>query len=248
MTASAVSLVLLATACGSDKADEKKADAKPSAAASSAAPAAAAKGKTDAEVAALVVTQADVPDQVVSAEGAAKAAAESANATVDKAECKPLMQAQSAMKVGTPAGTGRTSAKVKPKELSAGASAEDKLKAGLEALGGTQTMLAVGSYDAKGAEEAFASLKTAATACAGGYAVGEGSDQVKFLDVKPGAAVTAGDEAAAFTLTMDLEDGEKTTTHFIAVRKGNALATFYSWGVMAEQPKGLIDAQVKKLG
>ncbi|MCX4805169.1 hypothetical protein ACFWWM_27295 [Streptomyces sp. NPDC058682] len=247
LTASAVSLTLLATACGSDKADTK-ADTKPSGAASSAPAAAAVKGKTDAEATALVVTQADLPDQIVSAEGAAKAATESAGATVDKAECKPLMQAQSGQKVGTATGIGRTTTKAKPKEAAADASPEDKLKAGLEALGATQTLVSVGSYDAKGAEEAFAALKTAAAACSGGYTVTEGGEKVKYLDVKPGAAVTAGDEAAAFTLTMDLDDGEKSANHFVIVRKGNALATFYAFGVTAEQPKTVIDAQVKKLG
>ncbi|RSS82538.1 hypothetical protein [Streptomyces sp. WAC06614] len=244
VTVSAVSLALLATACGSDKPADKKDE--PKSAATSAAP--AAKGKTDAEVTALVVTQADLPDQVVSAEGAAKAAGQSAQATVDKADCKPLMQAQSGLKVGAPTGSGRTVTKAKPKELPANASAEDKLKAGLEALAGNQTMVALGSYDAKGAEEAFASLKTAAAACAGGYTVDDGGDKVKFLDVKQGAPVAAGDEAAAFTLTMDLDGGDKSTTHFVVVRKGNALATFYSFGATATQPKSVIDAQVKKLG
>ncbi|MFJ3201856.1 hypothetical protein [Streptomyces sp. NPDC086989] len=210
LTASAASLALLATACGSDKADDKKADAKPSAAAS--APAApAAKGTTDAEVTALVVTQADLSDQIVSAEGVAKAA--QAGVTVDKAECTPLMQAQSGQKVGAATGIGRTTTKAKPKEAAADASPEDKLKAGLEALGSTQTLVSVESYDAKGAEEAFASLKTAAAACSGGFTVTEGGEKVKYLDVKPGAAVTAGDEAAAFTLTMDLDDGEKSVNH-----------------------------------
>lgn len=246
LTASAVSLALLATACGSDKAEDKKADAKPSAPATSAAP--AAKGKTDAEVTALVVTQADLPEQIVSGEGASKAAAEAAGATADKAECKPLVQAQSGQKVGTSTGVGRTVTKDKPKEPAADASPEDKVKAGLEALGATQTLLVLNSYDAKGAEEAFAALKTAAAACSGGFTVEENGDKVKYLDVTPGAAVTAGDEAAAFTLTMDLDDGEKSTNHFVIVRKGNSLATFYSFGLAATQPKVVIDAQVKKLG
>lgn len=249
LTASAVSLALLATACGSDKADTGADAAKPEprpSAPSSAAP--AAKGKTDAELSALLVTQADLPDQIVSAEGAAKAAGESAGATVDKAECKPLMQAQSGQKIGAATGIGRTTTKAKPKEAAAGASAEEKLKAGLEALGATQTLVSVDSYDGKGAEEAFAALKTAAAACSGGFTVTEGGDKVKYLDVKPGAAVTAGDEAAAFTLTMDLDGGEKSVNHFVIARKGNALAAFYAFGVTAEQPKTVIDAQVKKLG
>ncbi|MFE3582505.1 hypothetical protein [Streptomyces vinaceus] len=246
VAASAFSLALLATACGSDKSTDNKDEPK---AGSSSAPAApAVKGKTDAEVKALLVTQADLPDQIVSSDEGAQAVAEGAGATVDKAECKVLMQAQFGQKVGAPSGVGLTVAKDKLKEPAADASPEDKLKAGLEAIGSTQTLVNLGSYDGKGAEEAFAAVKTAATACSGGYTVTNGAENTKFLDVKPGSAVTAGDEAAAYTLTMDLEDGDKTTVHFVVVRKGNTLSSFSALGVVAKQPKTVIDAQVKKLG
>ncbi|MGW0362036.1 hypothetical protein [Streptomyces sp. NPDC002990] len=242
LTASAVSLAVLATACGGSGNTDPK--AAPSAPATSAAP--AAKGKTDAEVAPLVVTQAELPDQVVSAEGAAKAAAVVTES--DNAACKPLAQIQSAQKIGPATGIGRTAAKVKPKEPAAGASAEDKIEAGLLALGGDQTLVTVSSYDAKGAEEAFASVKAAGAACAGGYTVTSGGEKTKLDSVTQGAAVTGGDEAVSYTVVMDLEDGDKSTGHLVAVRKGNALATFYTWGLKAALPQGIVDAQVKKLG
>ncbi|MFD7443081.1 hypothetical protein [Streptomyces sp. NPDC059909] len=48
---------------------------------------------------------------------------------------------------------------------------------------------------------------------------------------------------------MDLE-GETGVTHLVAVRKGGTLATFHAQSLAgkAEQPKTVIDAQVKKLG
>ncbi|MGW0394186.1 hypothetical protein ACWDYJ_25530 [Streptomyces sp. NPDC003042] len=247
LTASAVSLAVLATACGSGDAD-KKTDAKPSAGASAPATSAApaAKGKTDAEVAALVVTQAELPDQKVSPESAAKAALVAAEA--DNAACKPLVQIQSAAKIGAATGIGRTGAKVKAKELGADATPEQKIEAALLAIGGAQTLVTVTSYDGKGAEEAFASVKAAGTACAAGYTVTSEGEKLKLNNVTPGAAVTGGDEALSYTAPMDLEDGEKSTTHFVVVRKGNSLATFYTWGLKTELPKSIVDAQVKKLG
>ncbi|CAM5508267.1 hypothetical protein SAVIM40S_05025 [Streptomyces avidinii] len=124
LAASAVSLALLATACGSDKADTK-ADAKPSeAAATSAAP--AAKAKTSAELAGVIVVQADLPTHVVKAPTDAETAA-AAGAKSDKPECQPLVSAQSMNPVGTAAGTAGTRAVAKGKEPAADASPEEKL-------------------------------------------------------------------------------------------------------------------------
>ncbi|MET8295005.1 hypothetical protein ABZW02_13195 [Streptomyces sp. NPDC005180] len=244
LTASAVSLALLISACGSggsgEKAGDKAAD-KPSASTA----ATSAKGKSDAEMTALLVTQTDLKDQIVSAEGAGGAAG--VPAEVDNAACKPLTQVQLAQKVGAPTGFGRTQAKAKPQELPAGASAEDKLKAGLLALGADQTLVTVASYDGKGAEDAFASVKAAGTACSGGYTVTYEGDKTKLDSVAPGP-IQARDEAVHYTVVMDLGDGEKSTGHLVAVRKGNALATFYTFGTAAKFPGDLVDVQLTKLG
>ncbi|MBW5485597.1 hypothetical protein [Streptomyces bambusae] len=248
MTASAVSLALLATACGSDKPADKKDEPK-GGASSAAAAAPAAKAKTDAELATLLVTQADLSDQLVKQETAAKAAAAPAVQT-DKPECKPLAQIQSLQKVGSAAGVARTVTVAKPKEPAANASAEEKLKASLEALQSTATSVSLTSYDGKGAEEAFASLKAAGTACAGGYSVTQEGDTTKIDSVAPGTAVTAGDEALSLTTVMNLDDAGKAKTHIIVVRKGNTLAGFsaLSLGGDAVFPKTVVDAQAKKLG
>ncbi|MEV7524654.1 hypothetical protein [Streptomyces sp. NPDC091371] len=246
LTASAVSLALLATACGADKADTK-ADAKPSApAATSAAP--AAKGKTDAELAKVLLAQADLADHTFKAADPAESTAGAAS-TSDKPECKVLVQAQSFTPAGAPAGTARTKVVANPKAPAEGASEEEKAKAILGALGSTATALTLASYDGKGAEEAFAAVKTASQKCAGGYSANLGSDTGKISKVTPGAAVTGGDEALALTVEGEA-DGDKLTTQLVFVRKGNTVATFSALSLSgtAEQPKAVIDAQVKKLG
>lgn len=248
MTASAVSLALLATACGSDKADTKT-DAKPSAPASSA-PAAAAKGKTDAELVSLLITQAEAPkDTVVKAPTAAQVAALAA--TTDKAECKPIVQASSMAPQGTSTGVARTNVGgTSGKPADPNASEADKLKAGLEMLTGvTGTAVTLTSYDGKGAEEAFAAFKTAGTACAGGYTMTQDGETVKINKVTPGDAVTAGDEAVS--LIADFSDAEASmAAQLIVVRKGNTLATFSVQNLSGkpEFPKAVVDAQAKKLG
>ncbi|MGW6705291.1 hypothetical protein ACWGDE_10415 [Streptomyces sp. NPDC054956] len=248
LTASAVSLALLATACGgSDKADAKG-DTKPSASASAPAAAPAAKGKTEAELAGLIVAQADLPDHILKAATPEEVKA-GATSTSDKPDCLPLVKAQSLAPVGTPTGAARIKAVAKGKEAGPNATAEEKMKAGLDALGSTVTAVTLSSYDGKGAEEAFAALKKAGTSCAGGYGVTTGADSGKFTKVSPGAAVTAGDEALAYTIEME-DEGEKATTELVVVRKGNSLVTFFALSLAgtAEQPKAVVAAQVKKLG
>lgn len=252
LTASAVSLALLGTACSSSGSKgDAKADGGSASAAAPASPSAAAagaKGKTDAELAKEIVAQADLPEYVFKAPSADEAAA-AATATSDKAECLPLVKAQSGTPVGKSTGVARTKVTAKPKGASADASPEDKVKAGLEALTGTVTHVTLASYEGKGAEEAFTALKTAGTACAGGYGVTSGQDKIKISKFGAGAPVTAGDAALAYAVEAEAE-GEKTTSQLVIVRKGNTLATFYGLSLSgtAEQPKPVVDAQAKKLG
>lgn len=247
LTASAVSLALLVTACGGEKADPKT-DAKPSTGAPAASAAPAAKAKTDAELGGLILVQADLPEHVVKAATPAETAA-AAGATSDKPECLPLVKAQSMAPVGTAVGTARTKAVAKGKEPAADASPEEKAKAAMAALSATATAVTLSSYEGKGAEEALATLKTAGTACAGGYTGSQSGDSLKITKVAPGASVTAGDEALAYTVVGDA-DGEKLSMELVIVRKGNTLATFSALSLAgtAEQPKAVVDAQVKKLG
>lgn len=167
----------------------------------------------------------------------------------DKPACLPLVKALSMAPVGTASGTARIKGAAKPKGASPDASEEEKAKAGLEALGATVTAVALSSYDGKGAEEAFASLKSAGTACVGGFGIQMGGDSSKISKVSPAAAVTAGDEALAYTIELD-DAGDKATTELVVVRKGNSVVTFsaISLAGTAEQPTAVVAAQVKKLG
>ncbi|MFD7260633.1 hypothetical protein [Streptomyces sp. NPDC059874] len=248
LTASAVSLVLLATACGSGKADTKT-DAKPSAPASSAAP--AAKGKTDAELAALMVTLAEVPDYTGDATATGELADVDKHAvTTDKAECKVLVQSQAVQKIGTPTGIARQILSPKPKALAPDAPPEEQAKAIQKTIGNTMTMIGLSSYDGTGAEELLASLKAAGTACAGGFTATTDGEATKYEGVKPGPAVTGGDEVVSLAITIVDEGGDKATGQLVVVRKGATVATFNSISFLGttESPTALIDTQVKKLG
>ncbi|WP_371677119.1 hypothetical protein [Streptomyces sp. NBC_01276] len=250
LTASAVSLALLATACGSDKADtggDAKPDPRPSA--PSAAP--AAKGKTDAELAGLLVTQADVPDYVINAQAAAKLSkVDETQVTTDKPACKVLVQTQALQKVGKPSGVARTALGAKPKDPAAGASPEEKLEAVKNALGTTATLTGLSSYEGQGAAETLAAFKTAGQICAGGFSSTSEGDTTKYEGVAAGPAVTAGDEAVSLALTIDMEGGDKGTLLLVMARKGGTVASFSSISLLgkADSPTALIDAQVKKLG
>ncbi|MFD3675428.1 hypothetical protein [Streptomyces sp. NPDC058613] len=47
---------------------------------------------------------------------------------------------------------------------------------------------------------------------------------------------------------MDLGDGQKSAGNLVAVRRGNTLGTFYTFGVAAKFPGDLIDVQHAKIG
>ncbi|MEU1310940.1 hypothetical protein ABZ419_18890 [Streptomyces cinnamoneus] len=247
VAATAVSLALLVSACGSKKEDSSAKD-EPKAKASSGAPAApGGKALSKAELDKLVLTQADLQGHKV-AEATQADLAATKDVSSDKAECKPLVDAMMMHGAGTPAATATRKIVAVPQAPAADASAEEKMKAGLGALGATVTADTLGSHDGQGATEAVAGLKKAGTDCAGGFTLTAGGEKTKITKVES-ASYTAGDEAVAFTLTVDLE-GQAGTAHMVAVRKGSTVATFYSQSLAgkAEQPKAVIDAQMKKLG
>ncbi|WP_326588497.1 hypothetical protein [Streptomyces sp. NBC_01294] len=252
LTASAVSLALLATACGGDKPDTKK-DDKASAGAPAPSTAPAAKGKTDAELTALLVTQAEAPGYLVQAEAAAKLGeVDKTTVSTDKPECKVLVQSQYLQKIGTPSGVARTALGAKPKEAGPNASPEEKAEAIKNAIGTTVTMVGLTSYDGKGAEELLASVKTAGQACGGGFTSTSEGETTKYASVQrgTGAPVTSGDDSASLVLTADLEDGDKATILLTVLRTGSTVATFSSLSLLgtAESPVTLVAAQSKKLG
>ncbi|MGW7102569.1 hypothetical protein [Streptomyces sp. NPDC054838] len=251
LTASAVSLGLLVTACGSGGAGAAKADFKagsqPSATASGEAPA-GPRGKTAAELGTLLVTQADLPDHRL--EPVQDGAVQNDPIETDKAPCKPLAQAESMQPIGTSAGVARVVASGKPRPAGEGAGVAEKLDAAMGALKVTAaTSVALVSYDGKGAEGAFAAVNDGVRACAGGYSVSQAGEKTDIESVRADTALSGGDEVVSFVTVMDLGDGDKNVTRVVVLRKGNTLAMFTALSLSgeAEQPKAVVDAQTKKL-
>ncbi|MFH8616791.1 hypothetical protein ACH4E8_17150 [Streptomyces sp. NPDC017979] len=248
VAASVVSLSLVLAACGGSEDEKKdaKGDAKGS---SSAATAPAAKALTQAELEKLALTKDDLKDHEFNTPKAADLA-KTKDASSDKAECKPL---SSALIAGAPApATAAVMRQIMPMPAggsSTGTTEEQKAEAALKALSTLSfTATTLNSYEGKGAEDAMAALKKAATDCAAGFTVSAAGETTKVTKVAP-ATYSGGDEALAYTLTMDM-DGKPSETHLVTVRKGATVANFYtlSIGGKTEQPKAIADAQLKKLG
>ncbi|WP_329197526.1 MULTISPECIES: hypothetical protein [unclassified Streptomyces] len=256
LTASAVSLTLVATACGSGGPGGAGADfkagprsgAQPSAAASSAS-AAGPKGKTAAELGTLLVTPADLPDHKL--EPVTDDEAQNDPIETDTAACKPLAQAEGMQPIGASTGVARVVAGGKARPAAGGAgAAQTPEAAGGAGLKVTATSVALVSYDGKGAEEAFSAVKDGVRACAGGFSVTQAGEKTDIDSVTSDTALTGGDETVSFSTVMDLGDGDRNVTRVVVLRKGNTLATFTALSVSdeAEQPKAVVDAQVRKLG
>lgn len=244
VAASALSLALLLGACGSGSSDAK--DEKKSASPSNAS-APDAKALSQAELDKLALTEADLENHKISE--ASKIELNAAKTTSsDKAECKPLVDALALRAGGSAAASTIRKVVALPKAADKGASVDEKALAGLDALKATITSATLGSYDGQGAVDTVAAVKKAGADCAGGFSLVVGADKTKFTKVAP-VAFTAGDEAAAFTLTMDAE-GKPITTHLVATRKGGTVATFFAMSLAgkAELPKTVVEAQMKKLG
>ncbi|MGW8351374.1 hypothetical protein [Streptomyces wedmorensis] len=248
VAATAVSLALLVTACGGGEKDDAKDTGKtaaPSATASASTTAAPpAKALSAAELDKLVVEQADLPGHQVQKAKPADLVTSDAVST-DKPSCKPIADGMSFLSAGTPAASAHRKAIEVPKTDGASASPEDALGA----LAAPVTSVTLGSYEGQGAQEAFASLKTAGTDCAGGFTLIGGGEKTKITKVAP-ETVAAGDEALAWTITTDM-DGEPFVTKLVVFRAGNTLASFSTLsfgGEVKTLPKAVIDAQAAKLG
>ncbi|MYV65499.1 hypothetical protein GT043_06000 [Streptomyces sp. SID2131] len=242
----AVSLALLGTACSSGEAgDSGKGSAAPSASATSASAAPAARTLSDAELEKAIVEKADLKGYQVQKAGAGDVVP-AAEVTTDKASCAPIAHAMSFISPGSPAATAERQVIEVPKK-DATAAPEDAL---LGALGSQMSAVTLGAYEGQGAQEALASVKKAGAECAGGFTVTHKAEKTKVRKVVT-ESFTAGEEAAAFTLTSDLE-GEAFVSKLVVFRQGNTLASFstvsFVPGGVKEFPKAVIDAQAKKLG
>ncbi|MFI9240789.1 hypothetical protein [Streptomyces sp. NPDC053079] len=246
VAASALSLALLVSACGSDKAADAKPEGKEKGKESAAA-APAGKALSQAELDKRALTESDLKDHKVGKATEADMASVK-NVNADKAECKPVLDLMTLRPVGTPAASTALKIMSVPQKPAENASPEEKMKAAQAMFAGTITADVLGSYDDKGAADSLAKVRAAGTACAGGFSTNASGDLPKVTKVAP-ATFSGGDEAVSFTLSTELE-GTAGTAHLVVVRKGSTLASFYAQSVMgkAELPKAVIDAQLAKLG
>ncbi|MFI5749980.1 hypothetical protein ACIBBE_29565 [Streptomyces sp. NPDC051644] len=253
VAATAVSLALLATACGGSDSGSgsggKGADAKGK---ESAAAKPAAKALTAAELEKAALAQGDVKGHKI-AEAAAKDVISGDDIKVEKEVCAPFADALMGAQVGEPAAFTKRTVVSEPKKGSMdeqdGGDAEDAFKAAFDI---TTTQLALGSYDGKGAEESVASLRTAATDCAGGFdftAAGEKQKVSKITEEQ----VKGGEDAAAWTVQVE-QGGEKVQFKLVAMRQGPSFASFSSMNLAAmgggedfELPTAVVEAQAAKL-
>jgi hypothetical protein len=254
LTAAAVSVVLLATACGGgepgsgDKAaGGAKAD-KP-----------AAKALTGDQLETLVVAQGDVGKQEVKKP---EDAFQPDDLSVDEAECEPVAQALSALPPGKPVADAQrvvvdeseTAKKGMPSldEL-ADMSEEEAKQATLDSMDITKTFTSLWSYDGDGAQRGLDSLRKAAKRCADGFGMtidGE-KQQVTGVTVEK---LSAGQDAVAWTVGTK-QDGTAARTKVVVFRHGTTLAAFSSFNIAAvargedfPMPTKVIEAQEAKLG
>lgn len=246
VAATAVSLALLVTACGGDAKDD--AAPKESAKAESSAPAAAeeapqAKVLSEDELKKAILAEGDVEGfKIAESTKVEVAGLAKSKVSADKAECEPLARLVAGVTLGEPTAITRARATATPKK--------EDLAAGN--LGGSMTLVGLASYEAKGAEEALATVRTAGAACAGGFSFTQDGTTIKVLKVEE-LKVSGGDEATGWTLTTEAE-GAKGAYHATVFRQGGTLATFpvidlgaALTGKAGEYPAALSTAQVEKL-
>ena len=257
LTASAVSLALLVTACGGGEQGGEDKEAKGGA--KSEKPAAKALAADELEK--LVVAKGDVEGHEITEPGKDDVFEPDALSSVEKAECKPVAQVLSALPAGEPAASAQrlvveeseASKKGMPSlEELADMTEKEAEEATIDSLDITKTMTSLWSYDADGAEQTLATLREAGKKCAGGFAMtidGEKQQVTKVSEEK----LSAGEDAVAWT--VGTKQDAAADTKVVVFRQGTTLAGFSSFNIAAitrgeafELPTAVIDAQAAKLG
>ncbi|MFJ7326250.1 hypothetical protein ACIQVN_08320 [Streptomyces cyaneofuscatus] len=272
LAACAVSLTLLATACGGSsdtEADGGKTDkagatsgsssAPKSSAPTDSAPKTSAKALSAAELEAVSLKQGDVAGHEITKAGPDDELPEG-GVTVDKAACLPVAHAMYGVAQKGSAATTKRSVLSEPKkadtkkpagELTDG-DVEDVLKASFDV---TTTFIALNAYEGTAGPDTFVALKKAAADCAGGFTATVAGEPQKVVSVTEEKA-TGGDESAAWKLTVVGDGDDQFPISLVALRKEGTVATFYSLNVAAVTgrsvkltgPTEVVAAQAKKLG
>ncbi|MGV9315890.1 sensor domain-containing protein [Streptomyces sp. NPDC003691] len=245
VAASAVSLALLLAACGGEDGKKDSQGEKGGGEGTKQ----SAPAKTQAELDKLIVAKEDLKGHSVKTPPAAELT-EAKGATADKSECAVV---NGVLVVGAPGDEGALAARQLSRmagEKPTSGTEEEKAEAALKGLQGASiNIVTLGSYgDADAAGKAMADLKKSAESCAGGYTGTVTTEKTKYTKITPGS-YTGGDEALAYTVSADMGDGTM-ETQLVVVRKGSEILTTHTIGLSgkAEQPKDILDAQLKKLG
>ncbi|MFF5934257.1 hypothetical protein [Streptomyces sp. NPDC012508] len=229
LAATTLTLAALVTACGGAEEEKGGTEGKAKApATASALP--EAKALSAEELSHLLVEEGDLKGTGYRTQGDVDLDLLTATAiSTDNPACKPIADAMSA--------------------APSGATVTWRRMVVTEAKGGTATAVALGSYDGRGAQEWFGSLKAAGAACGNGFTATEATEKTRVSKVVP-ESLAAGDEALAWSITADVK-GAPVVTRLAVVRKDNVMAVFPTVGLVGDvkkQPKPLIDAQAAKLG
>lgn len=257
VAATVMSLALLTAACGSDATDKDNGKAGASASAGPAdkgtdtsADTSAAKALSATELEKVSLAEGDVKGHKITKAGPTDAISGDA-VTTDKAACDVFADVLMGAKAGKPAAATQRKVISEPQK-GGDKESDDPAEAFKAAFDITTTLTTVASYDGKGAEEALAGLRTAATACASGFTFTAAGEKQKISKVAE-VPVKGGEEAVAWTVTLETE-GEKSAMKLIQLRQGTTLASLVSLNLGAsgaggdfELPTAVIDAQAGKL-
>nr|WSW67792.1 hypothetical protein OG461_17115 [Streptomyces sp. NBC_00995] len=248
VAATVMSLALLTAACGSDG-DAGK-DSGKAAGSASATPAdkgadSNAKALTAAELEKVSLADGDVKDHKV-AKATPADSIDGEAVTVDKAACDVFADALMGAKAGKPAASTQRKVAGLPKK------SDDPAKMLESMMDITTTLTTLAAYDGKGADEALADLRTAATECASGFTLTAAGSKQKVTKIAE-VPVKGAEEAVAWTVAIEAE-GVKSAMKLIQLRQGTTLASMTSLNLRVsgeggdfELPTAVIDAQAAKL-
>ncbi|MEU3658525.1 hypothetical protein AB0E77_01960 [Streptomyces sp. NPDC032940] len=252
LATSAAALALLVTACGGSsdegaKTGAGKADGDKNA---SSAPA-AAKALTAAELEKAALAQADVKNGKVT-EAAATDDIPQDQVKADKAECQPLVFAQTGVAAGKPAATVKRSWTEEGKKPSGDDLSEEALT---DAFDLDKLLVTLASYEDGGAETVLKDVNSAVSACAGGFSYTVAGVKTQVVKVVADKAPAGADEAVGVTLTVAGDEGDKFPLKVAVTRKGSTVASFTVMNLASAAsgkdfpfPTEISDAQLAKLG
>lgn len=252
VAATVMSLALLTAACGSDAGGAADKDSGKAGDSASAKPAdtSGAKALTVAELEKVSLAQGDVKGHKITKAGPADSITGDA-VTADKAACDVFADTLMGAKSGKPAASTQRKVVSEPKK-GGDKESDDPAEAFKAAFDITTTLTTLASYDGKGAEEALAGLRTAASECASGFTLTAAGSKQKIAKIAE-VPVKGADEAVAWTVTVEAE-GEKSAMKLIQLRQGATLASLTSLNLGAsgaggdfDLPTAVIDAQAAKL-